>query len=232
MRKISPEGRDLIKRWEGLRLEAYRCPAGVWTVGYGHTRTARQGMTITVADAERLLDGDLAEFARAVETALTRPATDGQFAAFVSLAFNIGIGAFRSSTALRRFNANDLAGAAEALTWWNKATVGGQKVRLAGLVNRREDERRLFWSDVSTDAGTLPVEQPVSAVEGGETKPLAKSKTLWGVLAAAAVAAVEQFGAVWGVVPDEVKAALPWLMFAVFAFLVANRVNEHLRGEH
>jgi lysozyme len=137
MRKTSSEGISLIKKHEGLRLTAYLCPANVWTIGYGHTRTARAGMVITNAQAEELLRQDLATFEKAVNDSVKAPVSQNQFEAMVSLAYNIGGGAFKNSSFLRRFN--DGAPLDELKTRfkaWNKAA--GKT--LTGLVRRRADE--------------------------------------------------------------------------------------------
>jgi lysozyme len=144
MRRINEAGRDLIKSFEGCELESYRCPAGVATVGYGHTGPdVRIPMCISQERADELLANDLARFEAGVE-ALTEgvPTNDNQFAAFVSLAFNIGLGRFATSTALKRHKLGNKIGAANALLLWNKA--GGRI--LAGLVRRREAERKLYLS--------------------------------------------------------------------------------------
>jgi lysozyme len=137
MRKTSSEGISLIKKHEGLRLTAYLCPANVWTIGYGHTRTARAGMVITNAQAEELLRQDLATFEKAVNDSVKAPVSQNQFEAMVSLAYNIGGGAFKNSSFLRRFNEgaplDELKTRFEA---WNKAA--GKT--LTGLVRRRADE--------------------------------------------------------------------------------------------
>lgn len=126
---------------EGCKLKAYLCPANVWTIGYGHTGSdVKEGMVITQAEAERLLLKDLDRFCAAVERLVTVPLNDNQFAALVSLCFNIGEGAFAKSTLLRKLNAKDIIGATQEFPKWNK---GGGKV-LPGLVKRREDEQRLF----------------------------------------------------------------------------------------
>lgn len=139
-RNISAAGLALIKRWEGLRLKAYRCPAGIPTIGYGSTGPhVRMGMTITEPQAEALLRQDLVRFERAVNEVAPN-ATQGQFDAMVSLAFNVGVDAFRRSTLLKRHLAGDTSGAAAAFGSWIFA--GGK--RLAGLVNRRADEAALY----------------------------------------------------------------------------------------
>jgi lysozyme len=143
---------DLIKKWEGFRADAYLCPAGKWTIGYGITAAAgigvtpRPGMKVTREEAERHLRLALDRFAAQIRPSITAPITENEFGAFLSLAYNIGAGGFRGSSALRHFNTGDKARAAEAIKLWNKATVNGRRVVLQGLVNRREDEVRLFRS--------------------------------------------------------------------------------------
>jgi len=131
-----------IKKWEALRLKAYVCPAGAWTIGYGHTKTAKPGMVITEKEAERLLRWDLDWAEEAVRNGVKVDITQPQFDALVSFTYNVGAGAFRSSTLLRKLNAGDHEGAAQEFKRWNK---GGGRV-IQGLVNRRADEERLFRS--------------------------------------------------------------------------------------
>lgn len=156
--KITQETVDLVKEFEGCRLESYRDSVGVWTIGYGLTSNALPGvivgpgMVISQRQAEAYLSDTLELFAKRIRPFFThhRP-TPNQFGAMLSLAYNIGTGAFSRSTCLRRFNAGDYAGAAEALTWFNKA--GGKRLR--GLVRRREAERDLFMgngSEIITEA--------------------------------------------------------------------------------
>jgi len=141
---------SLVKEFEGKRLEAYPDPVGIWTIGYGHSEHAPfgpkpvKGMKISEAEAEDLLRKGLDHFGEGVRKLLTRPANENEFGAMVSLAYNIGLGAFAKSTCLRRFNAGDTAGAAEALQWFNKA---GGKV-LNGLVRRRGAEAELMLTPV------------------------------------------------------------------------------------
>ena len=141
-RSINPSGLELIKSFEGLRLTAYRCPAGVWTIGYGHTGPAvTPGQRITEAEADALLRGDLDRFEVGVAHALDGAATtDNQFAAMVSLAFNIGLGAFQRSTVLWQHKAGNRQRAAAAFLLWIKG--GGHT--LPGLVRRRAAERALY----------------------------------------------------------------------------------------
>ena len=140
MKQINQDGLNLIKQWEGLRLEAYLCPAKVWTIGYGHTATAKKGMSISEAEAVNLLRGDLARFQRCVENAVTVPLNDNQFAALVSFCFNVGEGAFRGSTLLKKLNAGNYDAVSSELARWNKV---GKSVS-AGLTNRRAAEAGLW----------------------------------------------------------------------------------------
>lgn len=147
--KISDKGLALIKRWEGLRLESYLCPAKVWTIGYGSTGPhVKQGMVITEAEAEALLRKDVARFEDGVNH-IVGPCTQGQFDALVSFAFNLGLGALMSSTLLKRHKAGDFARAADAFLSWNKARQGwpkGKLVVLPGLTKRRAAERQIYLS--------------------------------------------------------------------------------------
>ncbi|HEJ8083164.1 lysozyme [Serratia marcescens] len=143
--KISDDGMALIKRFEGLRLQAYQDSVGVWTIGYGWTqpvagRKVGAGMAIDVATAERLLVCGVAQFERGVERLVAVAITQGQFDALVSFAYNLGLRALENSTLLRRLNAGDRQGAADQFGRWVNA--GG--VRLDGLVARRAAERALF----------------------------------------------------------------------------------------
>lgn len=139
-RQINAAGLELLKSFEGCRLTAYKCPAGVWTIGYGTTAGVRSGMTITQAEAERLLRRDLDKFERAVADAVKVSLTDNQFSALVSFTYNVGIGALQGSSVLRILNQGNYKEAADRLLAWNKA--GGRE--LAGLNRRRQAERSLF----------------------------------------------------------------------------------------
>lgn len=138
--RVSDTGIALIQEFEGLKLTAYRDPVGIWTIGYGHTRTARAGMRITNEQAVALMREDLAMFERCVERAVLAKINQNQFDALVSWAYNVGCGAMAKSTLIRKLNAGDRDGAADELLRWNKA---GGKV-LAGLSRRRRAERELF----------------------------------------------------------------------------------------
>lgn len=140
--QISSRGLGLIKQFEGLKLTAYRCPAGVPTVGYGHTGPdVKMGMTITEPQADALLRQDVAKFERGVEK-LAPKTTQGQFDALVSFAFNLGLKALEGSTLLRLHKAGDYQAAAPQFLRWNRA--GGRI--LPGLTRRRAQERGLYLS--------------------------------------------------------------------------------------
>jgi lysozyme len=137
---INRAGLDLIKSFEGLRCNAYKCPAGVWTIGYGHTLNVVRGQIIDVITAEQLLKQDLQRFERAVDRLITVPLTDNQFSALVSFAFNCGETALSASTLRRKLNSGDYLGASLEFLRWTRANG---KV-LPGLVRRRNAEKQLF----------------------------------------------------------------------------------------
>lgn len=151
--KISSNGITLIKRFEGNRLKSYKCPAGVWTIGVGHTgkvglKKICAGMKITDNQSTALLKGDLKTFENAVNTYVTVRLSQCQFDALVSFAFNVGAGNLKSSTLLRKLNEGYYLGAAEQLLKWNKADTDGDGDLdvLPGLTRRREAEKKLFLS--------------------------------------------------------------------------------------
>jgi lysozyme len=144
-RQINDAGLNLIASSEGLRLDAYQDVAGVWTIGYGHIRAVEPGMTITQDQALGFLREDLGQAEAAVDAATSSVETDdNQFAAMVSLCFNIGSGNFRTSSVLRQHLAGNPAAAADAFLMWDKAHVNGGLQVVQGLLNRRERERELY----------------------------------------------------------------------------------------
>lgn len=165
---INKAGLDLIKRAEGFEPQTYVDPVGILTIGYGTTAAAgvgiipKMGMRISEAQASRYLEAALEKFWADIAPAIRRPINENEKAAFMSLAYNIGTGAFKGSTALRRFNAGDKPGAADAIQFWNKGTVKGQKIVLAGLVKRRADERWLFLRPASV-MPIAPIDPPLSS---------------------------------------------------------------------
>ena len=139
---INQAGIKLITAFEGCNLKAYQDSVDVWTIGYGHTKDVHQGMSITQAQAEQLLQEDLEEFEAAVTDAVSIDLNPNRFAALVSFCFNLGAGSLFQSTLLRVLNQEDVQAAANEFPRWNKA---GEQV-LLGLTRRRLAERALFLS--------------------------------------------------------------------------------------
>jgi len=139
---LNDRGLEIVKEFEGCMLSAYRCPAGVWTIGYGHTEGVKPGMVITKAQAEKLLISDLEEYAQAVKRNLMVILNSNQFSALVSFCYNVGEGNLRKSTLLKRVNNEEYESAADEFLKWNKAN--GRI--LEGLTRRRKAERALFLS--------------------------------------------------------------------------------------
>ena len=146
--RTNRRGIALIQEFESCRLKAYLCSGGKWTVGWGSTGPdIVRGTVWTQEQADERFARDLQRFEREVESLLTFEPTSNEFSALVSFAYNVGTNALAKSTLLRKFNAGDIAGAANEFLRWNKA---GGKV-LAGLTRRREAERDLFLSPDDND---------------------------------------------------------------------------------
>lgn len=146
--KISQEGISLIKKFEGCELTAYQCSAGVWTIGYGHTKGIEEGMEITQQEAEDMLVEELHEYENYINDNVTAPLSQNQFDAMVSWVYNLGPANLKSSTLLKVLNAGKYDEVPFQMKRWNKA--GG--VTLEGLIRRREAESLLFqnkeWYEV------------------------------------------------------------------------------------
>jgi len=140
--RTNAKGIALIKEFEGLRLEAYLCPARVWTIGWGHTKGVKQGDRIDTSTAEKYLKEDIEEAERGIEKLVKVKLNDNQFSALVSFVFNLGIGNLQKSTLLRVINISP-----------NSANVGFQLKKwvysdgqvLPGLVRRRAEEEKLYY---------------------------------------------------------------------------------------
>lgn len=133
-------GVELIRHFEGCRFDAYLCPAGVWTIGYGHTADVKEGDSIDQEAAEAFLIEDLETFEQAVTRLVEVPLTQQQFDALVSWTFNLGAGNLAESTLLKKLNNYQYAEVPEQMMRWVRA--GGQV--LEGLVRRRAAEAALF----------------------------------------------------------------------------------------
>lgn len=137
--QISDNCLNLVKQFEGFEAEAYKCPAGVWTIGYGHTLNVRPKDVITEAQASQLLKEELQSYAAKVAKIV--PVTNqNQFDALVSFAYNLGVNALGTSTLIKKHLAADYKGAQAEFARWNKAAG---KV-LQGLVKRRAAEAALY----------------------------------------------------------------------------------------
>jgi lysozyme len=154
--RLSDNGALLIKDFEGLRLDAYRDSAGVWTIGYGSTRY-HDGKAVMPGDrlaneeqADALFRNTLGQYEEAVNRHITVPISQNQFNALVSFAYNEGTGALAGSTLVKKLNAGDYQGAAAQFLVWNKITdpKTGLKVVCPDLNARRKQERQLFLSHV------------------------------------------------------------------------------------
>lgn len=143
-RRVNSETLALIKQWEGCRLQSYKDVAGIWTIGYGHTKNVFPNQRITQETADNLLMIDLQEFEDAVERLVKVPLTDNQFGALVSFAFNVGEGALATSTLLRKLNQGSYESVPSELLKWNKARVNGRLQPVPGLTNRRTAEGGLW----------------------------------------------------------------------------------------
>lgn len=172
--RVNQKGLELIKEFEGFRAKAYKCPAGVWTVGYGHTSNAGEPKVgslteVTREQAEEILRRDLGTFERAVSDAVRVTVSSNQYSALVSFCYNVGPGAFRSSSVLKAVNAKQWAEVPRRLALWNKA---GGKV-LPGLVRRRAAEAALF---MEPDSVSPAKEAKIEQIESRETPDVPKGK--------------------------------------------------------
>ena len=154
--KTNESGITLIKSFEGLRLKSYKCPSGIWTVGYGHTgKDVNPGMTITREEAEALLKKDIELFEIGVEKVIDEniTLTSNQFSALVSFSFNVGLENFKKSTLLKLINSghkDDLELIHKQFSRW----VYANKKVLPGLVKRREAEFKLYSTPESSESMT------------------------------------------------------------------------------
>lgn len=144
---ISAKGIDLICEFEGKRLTAYDDGVGIWTIGFGTIKypngvRVKKGDTCTLDQAKEYMRHDLIEFEHTVNSSVKVPLNQNQFDSLVSLAYNIGSSAFKSSTLVKKLNTGDYQGAADQFNVWVNA--GGK--RMQGLVNRRDREKLLFLS--------------------------------------------------------------------------------------
>jgi lysozyme len=222
--KTSDKGVALIKAHEGKRLSSYRCPGGVWTVGYGHTTAAGHptvvpGMRITEREAEEILRRDLSRFEDRVNKLVKVPLTQGQFDALVSFDFNTG--ALHSSSLLKKLNAGEHSRVPAQLMRWTK---GGGK-ELPGLVRRRRDEAELWRS---LDPGATGGRADIAEIDEPQApKPIRQSKTANAAFLAGAVGAIGPVNEVIKATRETadgvsgLMAAGPWIAVAVVVIAAA-----------
>ena len=147
----SNRAKSLIMQFEGLSTSAYVCPAGVWTIGYGHTKGVQRNDKITEKTAERLLENDLKTVSVSLNIALQKnnvTVTQHQFDALCSFVFNLGLTKLLDSTLFKELKAGHIKNAAKEFLKWNKArNEYGEMIPMKGLTRRREAESRLFLED-------------------------------------------------------------------------------------
>ncbi len=156
--QVSKAAIELIKSFEGYRRSSAVLSNGRYTIGYGHTKSARADVEIPERDAEALLIYDLLDVTSAVNDLTFTPLTQNQFDALVCFAFNIGLDNFRRSSVLRRVNEGNLLQAAAALEAWRRSDFEGERIVVDALVRRRAAEKALFLTP--TD-GWIPAPTPV-----------------------------------------------------------------------
>jgi lysozyme len=168
--QVSRAALELIESFEGYRRKAARLPDGRWTIGYGHTKTAREGAEVSPQDGEALLIYDLIEVSAAVNDRVFAPLSQNQFDALCSFALNLGLEQFRTSQVLRRLNEGAVLQAACCMDMWRKAEVQGEIILVDALVRRRAAEKALFLSAPGVHAPT-PVLPPLLDLEAAGLVP-------------------------------------------------------------
>ena len=194
MMRTSSDGIKLIKDFEGERLGAYLCPAGVWTIGYGHTDAAGPpkvvpGMVITKSEAVEILRRDLLKYETAVEKFVSVSLKPNQSDALISFCYNVGPGAFRNSSLVKKLNRGDYEAVPGELMKWNKAN--GKE--LAGLTRRRRAEAAL-WRKIDESVAARPDETAVTPDAPKPKKGITQSREANTAAAAGAAATLAAFG--------------------------------------
>ncbi|WP_165465351.1 lysozyme [Enterobacter cloacae] len=138
--RTSERGKELIKSFEGLRLQSYQCLAGIWTIGYGHTKNVSRGDVMTRETAEHYFNESILQKEQIVKKFVMVSLNQQQFDALVSFVFNLGEGNFRRSTLLQKINQNDFAGASQEFKRW----IYANGKQAPGLLRRRKAEEQLF----------------------------------------------------------------------------------------
>ena len=172
--RVSRAAIELIKQFEGYRQKAAQLPDGRWTIGYGHTLTAREGAEVSESDAEALLVYDLISVGHAVNENTLAPIGQNQFDALCSFAFNVGLDNFRRSQVLKRLNAGAAVQAACAMELWRKADFEGERIVVDALVRRRSVEKALFLTpdDGQFVAAPSPLLRPAIDLDALDLVPM------------------------------------------------------------
>lgn len=233
---INSEGIALVKDFEGCKLKAYKCPAGIWTIGYGHTGPdVKPNSRISQAQANALLNQDLSKAGDAVVSACQVAPNPNQLAAMTSLAFNIGQAAFVKSTVLKAHNRGDTTSAGRAFMMWTKARVDGKLVELPGLVSRRARESALYLK-AAREADRTPMPQAlVSPASAAASQTVVGSGIAGGAVGLAATAdAVRQVSDIAyssGPIIDLVKYA-PYVLVVVAIAAIGYVIWRRLKQRH
>jgi len=225
--KMSPEGIRRLKKREGCKLKAYRDQARVWTIGYGFTLGVKEGDTMTQEECEARLLAELVPYEQAVRIATKGQATQSEFNALVSFAWNVGIDGMKTSSVIRAHNRGDKAAAARAMGLWNKITVGGKKVVSDGLVWRRADEGAEYLTDSNVGGMPQAVEPPKSVVT---SSTVVASGT---AVIAMATQVAEAFGKLRGSVTelgDWLAPVLGLVAVAAVGYVIYERYRNRERG--
>jgi len=238
---VSRDCIELVKKFEGLHkvkedgmVHAYRCPAGRYTCGYGATKGVRSGTIWSKEYCEQRLIEDLEEHGKIVKRLVNVPLTQGQYDALTSFVFNLGGGAFKSSTALKRLNKGLYDDVPEQLQRWNKAKVDGKLQPLRGLTRRRAAEAAIFSRDAqlpSDEGGPQMVQKPTAEAP----KKLTKSKTMVGAgVAGAATGLNEVAGQLQGLVAyaDSLKTIFLLCAIGGIALAAYARWKDNKEGVH
>jgi len=211
---------NLVKHFEGLKLEAYRCPAGVLTIGWGHTGPdVRGGQSITRLQAEQLLSEDLEKTCQQVRGLVNVPLSDDKLSALTSFTFNLGAGALKKSTLLKKLNANRFEDVPPEFMKWCKATVNGKLVVLNGLLRRRSAEAEMF-----SGKNDIPMVQAVAEPRDGvSASPKTRSiQVTSGVGAVAVIGTVaQQLEPILPVAQNLIAILSPWVLGVVVLAVVA-----------
>jgi len=219
---------NLIKKWEGLKLKAYKpTPNDVWTIGWGHTKGVYQGMEINREMAQHYFEEDVKWAVDAVNREVKVGLNQNQFDALVSFVFNIGETNFKKSTLLKKLNAGDYNGAANEFPKWKYQN----KVVLRGLVRRRAEEMEVFLNPVDGQPSRNFLAENDT---NGILKPLNQSKEILSGAGGMVAGATGLVGSVATLAPELQGYVLVGLSVALVAFgayVVYNRVQARNKGE-